>query len=63
MITGGEGTLKIKPESQIQVAGRWEVQVRQEIENEQMGAQEGINDLFGYFDWVAEVKCTQLFEP
>lgn len=44
MITGGEGTLKIKPESQIQVAGRWEVQVRQEIENEQMGAQEGIND-------------------
>lgn len=44
MMTGGEGTLKMKPESQIQVADRWEVRVRQEIENEQMGAQEGTND-------------------
>lgn len=63
MIINGEDTLKIKPGYQIQVAGRQEVQVRQEIENEQVSVLEGINDLLGCFDG-DEGKYTWLFlEP
>lgn len=56
MIICGEGTLKIKLEYQVQVVGRQEIQVRPEIENEQVGAWEGISDLFGCFDGVVEVN-------
>lgn len=50
MIICGEDTLKIKPGYQIQVAGRQEVQVRQEVENEQVSVLEGVSDLLGCFD-------------
>lgn len=61
MLIYGKGVLKVKPKCQTQVADRQEVQVRQEIANEQVGAWEGINDLSGYFDWVVEVNTIRCF--